>query len=75
MSTQTEVRSPREDAKTSKRIVSGDTVVGYSTLGCLVAGTLGIFKAMVSDGFGAAICLLAAVAAFATVCYIYFRKD
>ena len=74
MSTATKFLSHASDAKIVKRVISGEAVVGYAILGCLVAGTIGIIKAIGMDGTGAAACLLASVAAFGTVCYIYFRK-
>lgn len=71
----TETQNQSSDIKIAKRSISGESVTGYSVLGCLVAGTIGVFKGMESDGVGAGICLLAAVAAFGTVCFIYFRKE
>jgi len=62
------------EVRTTKRVISGEAVVGYSVLGCLAAGTIGIFKALNMEGVGAAACLQASVAAFGTVCYIYLRK-
>jgi hypothetical protein len=74
MTTATRILSQLSDAKLIKHIVSGEAVVGYAVLGCLVAGTVGILKAIGMEDIGAAACLLASVAAFGTVCYIYFRK-
>jgi hypothetical protein len=74
MTTQPRVQSQGDDVNALNRIVSGEAVVGYAVLGCLAAGTIGIFKAIFMDGIGAALCLLASVAAFGTVCYIYYRK-
>lgn len=75
MTSATKILSHASDAKVFKRIFSGDAVVGYALLGCLVAGTIGIIKAIGMADAGAAACLLAAVAAFGTVCYISFRKS
>lgn len=75
MTTQTQGESKTDDVKESKHVVSGETITGYAVIGCLVAGTVGILKAMVSDGVGSGACLLASVAAFGTTCYIYLRKD
>ena len=74
MATQPEAQSQSDNAKGLTRIVNGEAVVGFSVLGCLAAGTVGICKAILVDGIGAAFCLFASVAAFGTVCYIYFRK-
>jgi 4-amino-4-deoxy-L-arabinose transferase-like glycosyltransferase len=75
MTTATKILSHVSDARVVKRIFSVEAVVGYAVLGCLVAGTIGIIKAIGMADAGAAACLLAAVAAFGTVCYIYFRKS
>jgi hypothetical protein len=61
--------------ETTRRAVSGEQVVGYAILGCLAAGTIGIYKAAVTDGIESASCLVASVIAFGTVCYLYFRRD
>lgn len=74
MNTEAQVENISSEVKATKHIISGEAVVGYAVLGCLAAGTIGIFKAMSLEGVGAAACLLASVAAFGTVCYIYFRK-
>ena len=74
MNTEAQVENASSEVKTTKHFISGEAVVGYAVLGCLAAGTIGIFKAMNLEGVGAAACLLASVAAFGTVCYIYFRK-
>jgi hypothetical protein len=62
------------DVKASKRTISGEAVLGYALLGCLVAGTIGLFKAFGAGGGDAAWCLLASVAAFGAVAYIYLQK-
>ena len=65
-----------EQARPSERNSSADIVVGFAILGCLVAGVVGIFKAMsMESGGGVALCLLASVAAFGTVAWLYLRKD
>jgi len=74
MITEAPAENISSEVKTTKRVISGEAVVGYAVLGCLAAGTIGIFKTLNMDGFGSASCLLASVAAFGTVCYIYFRK-
>jgi len=74
MITEAQAGSISSEVKTTKRVISGEAVLGYAVLGCLAAGTIGIFKALNMDGVGAASCLLASVAAFGTICYIYFRK-
>lgn len=64
-----------EDAKSSKDSVKNGTAIGFALLGCLVAGTIGVFKALVSEGVGSAACIIASAVAFGTVCYFYFQKD
>lgn len=75
MTTQPEVPRPADRIGSRRRSISGDAVVGFATLGCLVAGVAGIFKALAERGLGAGVCLLAGVVAFATVLYVYFRKE
>ena len=72
---QTQNQNITSELKRSKRVIGGEGVVGYAVLGCLAAGTIGIYKAVWTDGIGAASCLLASIVAFGTICYIYFRKD
>ena len=74
MKTQTEIQSAPVETK-SKSVTTGEAVTGYAILGCLIAGTIGIVKAVLMGGVASAACLLASVAAFGTVCYIYFRRD
>ena len=74
MTPQTQMQSHADGIKPRGLTVSGETVVGYAIFGCLAAGTIGLCKAVSSDGVGAAWCLLASVAAFGAVCYIYYSK-
>lgn len=68
--TQTEIRS-----KTPEHSSSAETVVGFAVLGLLVAGAVGIWKAMsMESGLDVLFCLLGSVAAFGAVYYIYFGK-
>ncbi|MGO8699305.1 MAG: hypothetical protein ACLQVY_16485 [Limisphaerales bacterium] len=68
------------DAQTENRIKaeqtsSGETVLGFAVLGCLVAGAVGILKALgMESGFDVLLCLLGSVAAFGTVFYLYLGK-
>jgi hypothetical protein len=75
MTTQTQAEDRTIVVKTTKRAISGEVVLGYAVLGCLVAGTIGVFKAFGTDGSDAAWCLLASVAAFGAVAYIYLQKS
>jgi len=60
---------------TPERNSSAETVVGFAVLGCLVAGGVGIVKALsMESGLGVLLCLLGSVAAFGMVYYIYFGK-
>ncbi len=74
MNTQRQARDVGSEVKATKHVISGEVVIGLSVLGCLAAGAIGLFKALGAEGAGAGVCLLASVAAFGTVCYIYFRK-
>jgi hypothetical protein len=75
MNSKAQTENIGNEVKTSKRIIAGEGVVGYAVLGCLAAGTIGIYKAIWAHGLGAASCLGASVVAFGTICYIYFRKE
>ncbi len=60
----------------SERSSSAETVLGFAVLGCLVAGGVGIAKALsMESGFDVLLCLLGSVAAFGMVFYIYFRRN
>ena len=70
MTTQTQNRS-----EPVERSSNADTVVGFAVLGLLVAGGVGVLKALSMDtGFDVMLCLLGSVAAFGAVYYIYFGK-
>jgi hypothetical protein len=59
----------------SERASSAETVIGFAVLGCLVAGGVGILKALsMESGFDVLLCLLGSVAAFGTVFLLYFHK-
>lgn len=70
MTTQIQNRS-----ESAERRSNADTVVGFAVLGLLVAGGVGVLKALSMDrGFDVMLCLLGSVAAFGAVYYIYFGK-
>ena len=72
MNTQTRVEN--WDTITERRS-NAETVVGFAVLGCLVAGGVGIAKALgMESGFDVLLCLLGSVAAFGMVFYVYLRK-
>ncbi|HWD91463.1 MAG TPA: hypothetical protein VG938_03855 [Verrucomicrobiae bacterium] len=53
-----------------------DTVIGFAVLGCLVAGGVGIVKALgMNSGVDVLLCLVGSSAAFGTVLYFCFHKD
>jgi hypothetical protein len=55
---------------------SAETVVGFAVLGCLLAGGVGIVKALsMEGGLDVLLCLLGSVAAFGTVFYVYFQRS
>jgi len=74
MNAPTPNESRSDDPPESKSRTSGVTVTGYAVLGCLGAGTLGIFKAAMAEGTGSAACILASAAAFGIACHVCFRK-
>jgi hypothetical protein len=50
-------------------------VLGFAVIGLLVAGTVGVVKAMsMASGIDVLLCLLGSVAAFGAVYFIYFGK-
>jgi hypothetical protein len=72
MTTQTQKQNRSE---TAERSSNADTGVGFAVLGLLVAGGVGVLKALSMDhGFDVLLCLVGSVAAFGTVYYIYFGK-
>ena len=73
MSTQTQT----EEAIAARSVhAKAETAVGFAVLGCLVAGSAGILKAMsMETGSGVLLCLLGSVVAFGMVYYIYFGKE
>ena len=73
MRTQTQTEN---QTATTERGNSGETVVGFAVLGCLVAGAVGILKALeMQTGFDVLLCLLGSVASFGMVFYICFRRS
>lgn len=68
--TQTQIRNEESD-----RHSSASTVLGFAVIGLLVAGTVGVVKAMSTDsGIDVLLCLPGSVAAFGAVYLIYFGK-
>ena len=79
MNTQSQPHSDKSGDERSSHgeTVVGDaqTVIGFAVLGCLVAGGVGLVKAMSMErGSDVLLCLLGSVAAFGAVFYVYFRK-
>jgi len=74
MNPQTETETPA-DPETKAANGSGEMVLGFGILGCLVAGGVGIWKATnMASGLDVFWCLLGAVASFGTVFYIYLGR-
>jgi hypothetical protein len=72
MTTQTQTQNRSE---TTARSSGTDTVLGFAVIGLLVAGTVGVLKALsMESGFDVLLCLLGSVAAFGAVYYIYLGK-
>ena len=72
MTTQTLTQNRSE---TTERSSSTDTVLGFAIIGLLVAGTVGVLKALsMESGFDVLLCLLGSVVAFGAVYCIYFGK-
>jgi hypothetical protein len=80
MNTQTQTHTQKtEDERNSQGetiVGSAQTVIGFAILGCMVAGGVGIAKALsMESGSDVLLCLLGSVAAFGTVFFIYLRKS
>jgi hypothetical protein len=72
MITQTQTQNQTE---TSTRSSSTDTELGFAVIGLLVAGAVGVLKALnMESGLDVLLCLLGSVAAFGAVYYIYFGR-
>ena len=70
----TQTQTPKR-SETTECGSSTDTVLGFSVLGLLVAGTVGVVKALsMESGLDVLFCLLGSVAAFGAVYYIFFGK-
>jgi hypothetical protein len=54
----------------------GDTVVGFAMVGFLLAGAVGLVKAMgMTSGVDVLFCLLGSATAFGAVVYVCFHKS
>ena len=66
----------RAETARAKRSSPAETTLNFTALGCLVAGVVGIIKAVemqrATDGL---LCALGSLAACVLVCYLYFRHD
>ena len=72
MTIQTQTENRNETTERSSKV---DTVIGFAVLGLLVAGSVGIMKALsMTSGIDVLLCLLTSVASFGTVYYIYYGK-
>ena len=72
MATQRETRKTTSTQAT-KRVITGKIVRGYTVVGCLAAGTVGILRALDASAGGSALCLLVSVVAFGAVSLIYSK--
>ena len=80
MNTQTQsLGQTTEDERSSPGetiIGSAQTVIGFAVLGCMVAGGVGIARALsMESGADVLLCLLGSVAAFGTVFFVYLRRS
>ena len=58
-----------------KHSSSRESMMVCAAFGCLIAGIVGIIKALnMTGGFDVLLCLLGATAAFGTALYVYFLK-
>ena len=55
---------------------SKTSALDWAVFGCLIAGAVGIIKALGADSpFGVLLCLLGSVAAFGLIIYLHLRKS
>ena len=74
METPTETEAPL-DREIKAASGSGEMVVGFAIMGCLMAGGVGIWKATnMASGLDVFWCLLGAVASFGVVFYIFLGR-
>jgi hypothetical protein len=72
MALQTQIQNRVEATGRSSSV---DTVLGLAVIGCIIAGAVGIAKALSMDsGFGVLLCLVGSVVSFGAVFYIYLGK-
>lgn len=76
MTTQTSAETKSQDTTATTRVSEAETAIGFAVMGCLVAGAVGIVKALEMErASDVLLCLLGSVAAFGFVIYIHFRRD
>ncbi len=65
-----------QDRAVSQRHSTAQTVLNFAALGCLLAGAIGIVKAVEMEQAGdGLLCLLGSLVACGLVCYLYFHQD
>ncbi len=76
MIAQTHGETHNPETAQPKRSSAAETTLNFTAAGCLIAGIVGIIKAVemqqATDGM---LCALGAAAACVLVCYLYFRND
>jgi hypothetical protein len=76
MTTQTEPEKMKGPFQAAFQNDSKTTALDWAVFGCLVAGGVGIVKALGADSpFGVLLCLLGSVAAFGLIIYVHLRKS
>ena len=78
MISQTHIETEAEghDHATAKHTSKAQSVLNFAALGCLLAGAVGILRALEMERAGdGLLCLLGSLAACGLVCYLYFHKD
>lgn len=76
MIAQTHGETERHETAAPKRASAAEATLNFAAVGCLVAGMVGIIRAVemqqASDGL---LCAIGSLAACALVCYLYFRNE
>jgi hypothetical protein len=76
MTTQTQNETKRQPAEISVPESSASMILGFAVIGLLVAGGVGVVRALsMETGSGVLLCLLGSVAAFGLVVHICLRRD
>jgi hypothetical protein len=73
---QTHAEIQNQDARASKSLPKASGLLNVAAAGSLIAGTVGIIRALEMERAGdGLLCIFALVAAMSLVCYLYCQRD